>query len=575
MAHAAQAKGLELTGLVAPDVPAVLRGDPVRLRQVLLNLVGNAVKFTEHGSVAVRVEVADRQPDGLRLRALVRDTGIGIAPEAHQRLFRSFSQADSSTTRRYGGTGLGLAISRRLVELMGGAISVDSAPGRGSTFAFTVRMGPGTGGDRRPDAPAGLGALRVLVADDGPDTREVLVAQLRDWGLDVEASDGSRGASARVALAARQGQPYDVVLLDPGATGPDGIVAGRAALAALDAPRPRVVLLTTLSAPAAPGEARAAGFAGCLAKPVRRSRLLHVLHAIAGVEPASGETSGSRGSGTGADDGRLAGRHLLVAEDNPMNRRVIAAFLERRGIRVTMVTDGQAAVEAVRDHRYDAVLMDGQMPEMDGFRATAVIRERERPGDRRVPIIALTASAMDGDRERCLAAGMDDYIAKPVDPDTLFAVLDRWLGPPAVDAPVSRAAESAGGAVDRGSSDGRVAEPSAIDRAAALSRLGGDAGLLREALLIFLEDSPGRLADLEAAVRDADAPRARAGAHALRGSLVHLGAHAGVQAAVALETAAERGQIDGLDAMLHRLRHEIARVLQAASELMEPAGREA
>ena len=430
LAPRAHAKGLELATLVRPEGLTAVRGDPGRLRQILLNLLSNAVKFTEAGEVVVRATVAEPLGTRVPVHVEVTDTGIGIDPADQARLFEPFSQADSSTTRTHGGTGLGLAISRRLVELLGGELTVRSVPGQGSTFEFTVHLEVGA---LTPSTPArtDLTGLRVLIVDDNATNRRILEQQVNSWRMASTSADGARTALEHLRQAQASGRPYDLVLLDMAMPGMDGIeltreVRADPAIAAIP-----VVLLTSSAVRGSREDARRAGVSAYLTKPVHQSELFDAIAAVLGPDP---DPAGPVTHTTIADERARARPAVLVAEDNPANQKVAAALLAKIGYRADIVANGAEAVAAVRRTAYGAVLMDCQMPVVDGYAATAAIRSAEQGGER-LPIIALTAAATKGDEERCLAAGMDDYLSKPVDRDRLAATLRRWIDTPATPAP--------------------------------------------------------------------------------------------------------------------------------------------
>jgi signal transduction histidine kinase/DNA-binding response OmpR family regulator len=438
LAGSAQKKGIEFLALIEQDVPRFVAGDSGRYRQVLTNLLGNAAKFTETGEIAIRVSATQLDGEAVLVRTEVSDTGIGIPPEALGRLFQSFSQADSSTTRRYGGTGLGLAISKQLVELMGGEIACRSEPGEGSTFWFTARF------EKRPAAsedpiPAlhELRGLRALCVDDNTTNRRILVHQLRALGMDVECVEGARSALERLHRARTERRPFDLVITDMQMPGMDGLALARAiqgdpALQGLP-----IVLLTSIVQPIGARELREAGIEVRLTKPVRATHLAEGI--VTAVRRGTAGLPGERAGGSpGAPiPARTTGElgRLLLVEDNAVNQRVGKYMVERLGWRVDLAADGIEALAAVQRIPYDLLLMDCQMPEMDGFEATRAIRKLGGPGAD-VPIVAMTASAMQGDRERCLDAGMDDYISKPVARAELQRVLERFR--PDASARVSR-----------------------------------------------------------------------------------------------------------------------------------------
>jgi two-component system, sensor histidine kinase and response regulator len=373
--------------------------------------------------VVVHADLVEQTDHDALIRFSITDTGIGIGPEVRDRLFQSFSQADGSTTRRYGGTGLGLAISKRLVEMMGGTIGVESAAGRGSTFWFTVRLA------KRPVPPtarqvnlAELRNLRVLGVDDNATNRALLAGQLGAWGMHVECVANASRALECLRMAHREGRRYDLAILDHQMPDMDGMELARAIRSdpALALP---LVLLTSVSYRGCAEEAQHAGFNAFLLKPIRQSQLYDCIATVVGMasEPAPQRLITDHTLTETASRARV-----LVAEDNAVNQRLAARMLEKRGCRVDVVANGLEAVEAVTRIAYDCVFMDCQMPEMDGYAATSAIRQREAKTGAHIPIIAMTANAMDGDRERCLAAGMDDYISKPVEPSELAAALRRW-----------------------------------------------------------------------------------------------------------------------------------------------------
>jgi len=421
LAPRAFAKGLELTCAVPPRCPAHLAGDPHRLRQVLTNLVGNAIKFTEQGRISIEADVLADGATHVRIRLSVRDTGIGIPADRQQSIFDSFTQADGSTTRRYGGTGLGLTISRRLVELMGGHIGLESAPGRGSTFWVEIGFEKQPAGEvEAPAPPARLTGLRALVVDDFDVNRRIYCEQLRSWGCIATGVESGPAALAAL-VAAVDTDPYRIVLLDMQMPELDGEATAAAIRADPRLAGVALILLSSSGAGSPIAELRAKGFAAVLTKPVRQSHLLEVVTAVAG-----NVVQGRVRRADAHDAPRRLGLRVLVAEDNAVNQKVALQMLRRLGCRATAVATGAEALRALEVETFDVVLMDVQMPEMDGFEATARIRAGETSGRRRLPIIAMTAHAMDGDRERCLAGGFDGYVAKPVKTGDLAKALAAY-----------------------------------------------------------------------------------------------------------------------------------------------------
>jgi len=548
MAEGAQAKGLELLCLVHHDVPATLRGDPGRLRQILVNLVGNAIKFTEQGEVVLRVTRSEQSAEVALLRFEVVDTGIGIAAEIQPRLFRSFVQADGSTTRRYGGTGLGLAISKRLVALMGGDIGVKSRPGQGSTFWFTARLGRPAEAGVRPADSTRLAGRRVLIVDDNATNRAILRQQLTHWGLRVAGVEDGPKALLALRSAASGGKPHELAVLDMKMPGMDGLALARVIRDDPSVADCKIVLLTSFGQAGHAQEAVRAGVAGYLTKPVDESDLHDCL-----VEVILGEGAGRRPLVTrhSLQEGRPAAvSRVLVAEDNEVNQKVAVRILEKLGCRVDVADNGAEAVAACERTSYAAVFMDGQMPVLDGFEATARIREQEK-GRARTPIIAMTASAMQGDRERCLAAGMDDYVSKPVSPEAMEAVLRRVLAP--------SVPEPAPGLEPGGEREAPVDE-------AVLATLWGidsDGTLLGEVIDTFLRIAPLRLASLGKAVAKSDAVALERTAHNFLGSCANIGAKSMANVCARLEQQGRASNLEGTALLVAQLDTALARVRAA------------
>ena len=434
LAAKARERDVSLMTYVEPDIPRVLRGDPGRLRQVLINLVGNAVKFTENGEVTVRATLVRATDAYAAVRFTVSDTGIGMSPLVQRRLFEAFSQADASTTRKYGGTGLGLAITRRLVELMDGTIGVESEEGKGSTFWFTARF------ERSPlpalTAPAlsqvDVGGLRVMVTDDMKATREIVHSYILSWGMRNGSAASAREALAMLREAVAENDPYDVAIIDMMMPEMDGFGLARAITADPALARTRLILLTAFDQRGQGEQALEMGFSAYLTKPIRKSQLFDAIASVT-AEHHAGSLSDNGApddvDAPAASTSETPERSIvLLAEDNPVNQKVAQVHLERLGYTVNLVDNGRKAVEALDGaSRYALVFMDVQMPEMDGIAATRAVRKAELTSGRHVPIVAMTANAMEGDREACIAAGMDDYISKPVNRDRLREVLNRWV----------------------------------------------------------------------------------------------------------------------------------------------------
>jgi two-component system, sensor histidine kinase and response regulator len=421
----AHAKEIELLAHRYPGLPPAVRGDPTRLRQVLVNLVSNAVKFTTDGEVVLRAKPVRVDGDQAVIRFEVSDSGIGIAPEDQARMFDPFSQADSSTTRRFGGTGLGLAIVRQLVDLMGGELGCESKVDHGSTFWFELPLGVSE--DDAPLRPMRLPdfeSLRALVVDDNATNRLILRQQLSSWGMQPDEAEDAPRALEQLRAAAGRGEAYDLIVLDLNMPGMDGLELARAVHTDPTISAAKMFLLSS-SGRVDPAVASEAGLSATLSKPVRQSELFNCL--LGGLQQGEGAAAADPEPVETSAEPTIAGRVLLV-EDNKMNQLVATRILDKLGLTVEVAENGRRALDALDAHRFDAVLMDCQMPEMDGYEATGEIRRREVESGEHLPVIAMTAAAMDGDREICLAAGMDDYITKPVRPDDLLTALRRWIG---------------------------------------------------------------------------------------------------------------------------------------------------
>jgi len=421
LAISAHRKGLELAFRIDPEAPPDVVGDSVRLRQVLLNLVGNAVKFTEKGEVVVNVSLEERGPSELRLHFSVRDSGIGIAPEKQAKLFQPFEQADSSTTRHYGGTGLGLAISKRIVQLMNGDMWAESAPGAGSTFHFTILLGvAATAENLVPVGAQNLDGLRVLVVDDNATNRRILEETARSWKMHAESAGSGEAAMSKLAEAFQLQRPFRLILLDEDMPGMSGLEVVRRIRANPELSGATIMLLTSVDQSATAAQCRQLGVESYLIKPVKPAELLATIRKAMDKHPS--EPAARKIAAVATQNGHSL--HILVAEDNSVNQMLARALLGKMGHRITLVGNGAEALSKWSEADFDLILMDVQMPEMDGFEATRSIRRLEQSGEH-IPIIAMTARAMSGDRERCLEAGMDDYVSKPVNRKVLEETIQR------------------------------------------------------------------------------------------------------------------------------------------------------
>ena len=548
----AHAKGLELACAIDLDVPATVRGDPMRLRQVLINFVGNAIKFTDSGEVIVRVRAG--QAGSLRFE--VTDTGIGIPEEAVAHIFNAFSQADSFTTRKYGGTGLGLAICRQLAALMGGEIGVHTELNRGSTFWFEVRLEPVD--EAAPTLTRlprlNLAGLRALIVDDNASNREILQQHLQSWGVEVSAAETA--AAALAALDGADGARFDLAVLDDHMPGMDGIQLARlirqdARWAAL-----RMILQSSRDSHDNAGEP-AQLFTAVLTKPLRRAQLFACVARVMTMQPGAAAEAPAAGSAAApAQAARDGGPRILLVEDNPVNREVAVGMLESLGCAIDAAENGWLAIEAMNAAAYDAVLMDCQMPVMDGLTATGEIRRREQTsGAARVPIIALTANAMEGDRERCLAAGMDDFLSKPFTQQQLATLLRRWLALRALP-----------------ESDRRDLSRVPLIDAGVLRNIAALAkpALLNSMIDLYLQHSPRLIRAIENAAANLHAEDLSQAVHTLKSSTANLGGTRLAMVAKECENLVREGGITQAAALVHRVRKEYQEFCAALTRERSP-----
>jgi signal transduction histidine kinase/DNA-binding response OmpR family regulator/HPt (histidine-containing phosphotransfer) domain-containing protein len=557
----ASGKGLELIFDIESAVPRQLKGDPLRLGQILINFCNNAVKFTERGEIIVRARLQEKDQEGQLIYFSVSDTGIGLTAEQMGRLFQAFEQADASTTRQHGGTGLGLAISKRLAQLMGGDVGVESEVGKGSTFWFTARLGNSSATQRHLVTPD-LRGRRVLIIDDNPQARAVLSSMLISMTFEADEAPSGLEGIEMVRHAAESNKPYEIVFVDWQMPGLDGFETGKRIRALPNlALRPQLVMVTAYGREEVLKQAEENSFANILIKPVTASTLFD-----SAVEVLGGSNSKNYEvpSAPTLELERIRGSHVLLVEDNELNREVTLGLLEDAHLSIDMAENGQAAVEKVAEHNYDLVLMDMQMPVMDGLAATRAIRLK--PQYQTLPIIAMTANVMDSDREKCTEAGMNDHIAKPIDPEALFAALLRWIKPRGnvAVADMGKTATSTKSEPEPVHASGTAAfEIVGIDTKSALRRTGGNPKRYEMLLRKFAESTT--VEEIRDALASGDTATAVRAAHSLKGAAANLGATAVAEAAAKVETAIQTGRTfpPALDEMANSLRTTVQAIHSA------------
>ncbi|HNT43134.1 MAG TPA: response regulator [Syntrophorhabdaceae bacterium] len=564
LALRAQEKGLEFICSAAPDMPTHFRGDPGRLRQILTNLTGNAVKFTNTGEIAVRASLVSETDDEAVVLFSIKDSGIGIPEDKQDILFQKFTQVDASTTRKYGGTGLGLAISKQLAELMDGEIGVRSKEGRGSEFWFTVHLAKQRERKAPGAPPAEIRGAHILLVDDNATNRRVLMAQLLAWG--VRAGEASDGPAALETLrgAKDAGDPFQIAILDMLMPGMDGTELARLVKADKALKDTHLVLLSSLGQRGDARRMEEIGFSAYLTKPARQSDLAGCLSAVLAGR-ATAEQVRPIVTRHMVREMRRSSVRILLAEDNITNQQVALGILKRLGLGADAVTNGREVLKALETLPYDLVLMDVQMPVMDGLEAARQIRD---PGsavrDHHVPIIAMTAHAMQGDRVKCLNAGMNDYLSKPVSPEALARALKKWLP------------DDAGAATEQNPFEHKVPGPatasgtaaSLFDRAGMMARLMGDEDLARTVVKGFLEDLPQQIETLKGCLEAGDAPSAERQAHSIKGASANLGGEALRAVAFEMEKAGRAGDLETARVRLPELMDQFALLKAAMNEFV-------
>ena len=539
-------KKLELVCDIHSDVPQAVAGDAARLRQVLVNLLGNAFKFTDRGEIVLQAEVQQFHQRSVELHLAVRDTGIGIAKEKQGQIFEAFVQADGSSTRRYGGTGLGLTISNRLVAMMGGRIWLESAPGQGSTFHFTAKFELASAAPHQAefDGRTGLAGIPVLVVDDNPTNRHILELTLLQWGMRPTLVPSGWAALEELRRAQKAGNAIPLVLLDAQMPQLDGFATAAKIKQDPELPTATIMMLTSGGQRGDADRCRQLGISAYLSKPVRQWELREAILRVLGLKPQRGASP------------RLVTRHslqeatqklrILLAEDNAVNRELTVRILSKRGHSVTVAVNGRMALEALETQAFDLVLMDVQMPEMDGFEATAAIRKGEASTGTHIPIIAMTAHAMKGDRERCLQAGMDAYISKPVQAEELLKLAEALAA--GAMSPLNVSPESA---------------RTVLDRNLALAHVDGDESLLADLARLFLEESPRMLAAVQEAIAGNAPERLERAAHSLKGSVATFAAQGAFDAALKLERLGRAGELGAAEQAYAELESQMERLRTA------------
>lgn len=544
----ARSKELSLMSFVDPQLPSRLRGDGERLRQILINLISNAIKFAASGEIVVKVIMESRENDIIKVRFAVIDSGIGLTTEEQQLLFQPFVQADGSISRRFGGTGLGLSISKRLVELMKGTISLESEKGKGSTFSFVVPMEARK--EPKPTTKVQLQDVRVLVVDDEPNAQEILHCYLTSWGMKNDTSSSADSGMRQLRQAYLDGEPYTVAIIDLMMPDKSGIEMAQEILADPALSRTKLILLTACDTAGLGTQAIDLGFKAYIVKPVRQSQLLDcMLGVIRGSGPILTKNAVDAKLVAARQHETLKAELVLVVEDHPMNQQVARLYLDELGFACHIANNGEEAVKAVVDSTYALVFMDCQMPEMDGLTATAHIRKAELATGRHIPIIAMTAHAMEGDQEKCIAAGMDDYISKPVEPSELKAIMEKWL-------PSPHLAEISGSYKELQENTAIAGTP--INIPWLLERF--DLKAVRLLIDMFISSTPETLEKIATAVEEKDCVTLLALTHYLKGACVNIDARKCVELCKQLEVIARQEDISAASEIHEKLEAAFAEV---------------
>jgi two-component system sensor histidine kinase/response regulator len=554
LAMRAHQKGLELAAHVLPDVPDELVGDPIRLRQVVVNLIGNAIKFTETGEIVVRVELESRVGDDINLHFAVSDTGIGIPADKQSVIFEAFSQADGSTTRKYGGTGLGLAIATQLVQIMGGKIWVESEVGQGSTFHFTVVMRPSKDLKSKTRARrADLEGLRTLIVDDNATNRRILEEVLLSWHMKPATASSAAAAFAMLKKAHASGEPFVLVLLDCVMPETDGFGLAEQIQRDDALTQTPLIMFSSTGQGSVAARCREMGLVGYLTKPIKQSELFDVITSALGSEDSAEQPAKPVTPAAPRPSRKL---QVLLAEDNPVNQRLVVKLMEKQGHTIILTGNGKEALAALERGHFDVVLMDVQMPEMGGFEAATIIREREKVTGAHMPIVAMTAHALKGDRERCLESGMDAYVSKPIQSRLLFEAITSVVpaSVPEANVPERPVPEETRPATVVFNSEG------------ALAMLDGDTELFVELVKLFMTESVELLDQIRDAIERHDAELLERAAHSLKGSSAAFCGESTRAVAQKLEAVGASGNLDPAGDLFVELQDEMVRLKDALSE---------
>jgi Amt family ammonium transporter len=566
--HRANEKGLELISRIAADVPLQVRGDQMRLRQILTNLIGNAIKFTEGGEIVVNCSIEGHDENLTTIKCSVKDSGMGISPEQQDRLFKSFSQVDASTTRNHGGTGLGLAISKNLVKLMGGKIWVESDAGKGSEFLFTAHVGTVADSElaRGVSLKSVCGNLRVLVVDDNKVIRDVLGEMLASWSIDSNSVGDVSEMVKELSNAIKEERPYGLVLLDYSISDKNGSELFELLRKSPESAQMPVIFMTSTHLSAEEYEAVNTGISKCLSKPIRQSALLNAILESGGILPKIVAPVPETYQQT--EISRYSGAHLLLAEDNEVNVMVLEDMVCMAEMTCDVATNGQEAIDAVKNVEFDLILMDCQMPDVDGFQATRQIREWEHSCEtpRHIPIIALTANALSGDRELCMAAGMDDYLSKPIMPDVLFGMLDKWLSNNTNQLEIITTNVTSNDLTDKSTCDTLPYDINAL-----LARCAGKHTLAKKLLDTFCSRTPDELTEMEQILNSGNMAELALMAHKLKGAAATISAEPLRAETAKLEQLAKETNLADAATNMERVKQEYLRLKTYLADEIEAA----